>query len=398
MAISVPIRGWANTELYVYDPIPWTSSKGWTLSWKIGVSIAGTLAFLGSTDTFAFGKPEFQSGVQMGYNYGENGVGFPSWGKDPLGNSGRAGFYLTQLRLKASVDFDSTFSAVAVGNVYFADFQEVYLEKRVRNYTFTAGKFRGAGLKSATGMDEFERLTVNAPRSARVWSHHKRLHGFRDFGLQIQADYFGGNLKHRFFVHNANRENVLNDEPSFAAGPSAQAVGFDYALDWRISPYTVWGGHMGALANNQWSEFIGPEEGWKVGNWFRSNPILDASLNHQLDMGRFHMFNETQFMINRTITNPVDGRSTRSWGVTTRVKFDHTRRTDSFFQYELLDPTDGAVHADNLHMFTLGLVFRPSPEAYRDLKLTTEYVRTMESGFENTVRNDLFICQLQMLF
>jgi hypothetical protein len=367
------------------------------LSWKICVSFAGALAFLGFTESRALGKPEFQSGLLMGYTYGQNGVGFPSFGNDPLGNPGRAGFNVSQVRLKASIDFDSTFSAVAMGNLIFADPQEVYLEKRVRNYTFTAGKFRGAGLKSASGMDEFERTTVNIPLYARIWALHKKILGSRDFGLQIQADYFGGNLSHRLFFHNANGQNVFNDEPSFSAGPSAQAGGFDYAVDWRISPFTVWGAHMGARAEHEWSEFLGPEEGWKADNWFRTNPIADASLNHQLDVGRFHMFNEGLFMANRTIINP-DGGTTRTWGVSSQIRLDHTRRTGSFFRYELVDPTDGAVKADNLHMFTLGFLFRPSPEAYRDLKLTTQYVRTMESGFENTIPNDVLTCQLQMLF
>lgn len=334
----------------------------------------------------------------MGYTYGQNGVGFPSFGKDPLGNPGRAGFYVSMVRLKASIDFDSTFSAVATGNLLSADLQEVYLEKRIRNYIFTAGKFRGAGLKSASGMDEFELTTINAPRYARIWAYHKKLQGIRDMGLQVQADYFGGNLSHRLFFHNANGQNVFNDEPSYPAGPSSQAGGFDYAIDWRISPFTVWGAHMGATADHEWSEFVGPEEGWKAGNWLRTNPIVDASLNHQLDVGRFHLFNEALFMANRKIINPANGRSARSWGVSSQLRMDHTRRTGSYFRYELADPTDGAVGKDNLHLFTLGFLFRPSPEAYRDMKITTQYVRTMESGFVNSIPNDLLTCQFQMLF
>jgi hypothetical protein len=334
----------------------------------------------------------------MGYTYGENEAGFPSLAKDPLGNSGRAGFYVSQVRLRASIDFDSTFSAVAMGNLLFADLQEVYLEKRVRNYTFTAGKFRGAGLKSATGTDEFERTAMNAPRYARIWMAYKKIQGIRDFGLQVKADYFGGDLSHRLFFHNANGQNVFNDEPSYSAGLSSQAVGFDYAVDWRISPFTVWGAHMGARADHEWSEFVGPEEGWKVGNWFQTNPIIDASLNHRMDVGRFHLFNEGLIMANRTIINPANGRTTKTWGVSSQIRLDHTRRTGSFFRYELSDPTDGAVSMDNLHMFTLGFLYLPSPEAYRDMKITTQYVRAMESGFVNTIRNDVLTCQLQMLF
>lgn len=354
--------------------------------------------FVGFAEVFAIDKPVIQSGVQMGYTYGQNGAGYPSFGKDPLGNPGRGGFYLSQLRLKASVALDSTFSAVAVGNVYNADFQEVYLEKRVRNYTFTAGKFRGAGLKSASGTDEFERTAINAPRYARLWAYFNRTFNMRDFGIQAEADYFGGDVKHRFFIHNANRENVVNDEPSYPSGPTAQVSGFDYALDWRISPFTVWGGHIGAMADHEWSEFTGKEEGWRVDNWFRTNSLVDASLYHQMDVGRFHMFNEALLMSNRTIPNPVDGGATKTWGVSTLVRFDHTVRLGSFFRYEFFDVTDGAYPNDAVHMFTLGVPYRPSPAAYPGLKVTTEYVRSLEDGAVNSVQNDLFLCQLEMLF
>jgi hypothetical protein len=375
-----------------------TLSKGRNLSWKISASTAVTLMILAGTEGFAVGKPEFQGGLQMGYTYGQNGVGFPSFGKDPLGNPGRAGFYLAQLRLKATLPFDSTFRAVALGNAYGADLQEIYLEKKVRNYTFTAGKFRGAGVKSLTGEDDFERATIYAPRYARLWSYYKKLQGSRDFGVQAEVDYFGGDLRHRFFMHNANRQNIINEEPSNNAGPAAQAAGFDYALDWRFSPFTAWGGHVGALADHAWSEFLGTEEGWKVGNWFRTNPIVDGSLYHQMDMGRFHMFNEAQMLLNRELHNPVDSGATRTWGVSTMVRFEHTRRLESLFRYEFQDPTDGAIPNDNLHLITAGLIFRPSPAAFPDMKLTTEYVRTLEDGFQNTVQNDVLFSQLQMLF
>ena len=242
-----------------------TSSKGPILSRKSKALAAATLALLATSGAFALGKPEFEGGVQMGYTYGQNGTGFPSFGKDPLGNPGRGGFYLTQLRLKTTLEFDSTFKAVALGNVFFASVQEVYLEKSLRNYTFTAGLFRGPGVKSVTGLDEFERTTIFSPDYARLWSYFKRIPTGRDFGVQVEADYFGGDLKHRFFFHNGNGQNILNSDPSYNVGPPAQAVGFDYGLDWRVSPFTVWGGHAGVMADHEWSEFIGKEEGWKVG-------------------------------------------------------------------------------------------------------------------------------------
>ncbi|MEO6098051.1 MAG: hypothetical protein ABIW76_21275 [Fibrobacteria bacterium] len=353
---------------------------------------------LGATPGFSTGQPEFQSGVQMGYTYGQNGAGFPSFGKDPLGNPGRAGFYLAQLRLKAKVAFDSTFSAVAVSNIYNADVQEAYLEKRVRNYTFRAGKIRGAGLKSGSGTDEFERIAVNAPRYARFWAAYKRILGLRDFGIQAQGDHFGGKLSQRLFFHNANWQNVINDEPSFFSGNPAQAAGIDYSVDWRISEFTAWGASVGGLADHQWSEFIGDEEGWKVGNWLRSNPIVDASLNHQMDVGRFHLFDEGMLLYNRQIINPVDSGSSKMWGVSSLVRFDLTPRTVPFFRYEFFDPTDGAGGLDNLNMFTLGVIFRPNPVAYPGLKLTTQYLRSLEDGAVNSIPNDLLISQLEMVF
>lgn len=357
-----------------------------------------SFAIFGVLQAAAIEKPEFQAGLMTGYSYGQNGLPWPSLLEDPLGNQGRGGFYVSQLRLKGTVAFDSTFSAVAVGNLYFADVQEVYLEKRVRNYTFTAGKFRGAGLKSGPGTDEFDRTAVNAPRYANVWGFYKRNLNFRDFGIQAEADYFGGNVRHRLYIHNANRENVINPEPSDQVGPVTQALGLDYALDWRISPFTEWGGHIGALANREWGEFAGRHEGWQVGYWFKTNPLVDASLNHQLDVGRLHLFNEAMLMYNREIPNPVDSAATKTWGVSSLVRFDHSARVASFFRYEFFDWTDGAFADDGRHLFTLGGIFHPSPARYPGLRITGEYVRVLEEGGENLASNDLLLCQLQMLY
>jgi hypothetical protein len=368
------------------------------LTRKIGVSIAGSLTLLCATLGFSTGVPRFEGGVQMGYTYGQNGVGFPSFGKNPLGNPGRAGFYLSQLRLKSTIDFDSSFSGVAVGNIYTADIGEVYLEKRFRNYTFRAGKFRGAGLKSGSGTDEFERVTINAPRYARLWSYFKRVPGNRDFGIEAQGLYLGGDLKQRLFFHNANRENVFNEEPSTLVGPVAQATGFDYAIDWRISPFSVWGATLGALAGHEWDEFIGKADVWRVDQWMRTNPVVDGSVNHQMDVGRFHLFNEGMVLIDRTTPNPADGGNTKFWGVSSMIRFDATRLTTPFVRYEFCDPSDGAFGPDNLHIFTFGAAVHPSPASHPGLKVTTQYVRSYEEGLTNSLPNDLFISQLEMVF
>jgi len=358
----------------------------------------GCLAILGVSSASGFEKIGFQGGTLMGYNYGQNGVGWPSFGRDPLGNPGRGGFYISQLRLQARIDFDSTFAGVATGNLLYADPQELYLEKRWGEYRVKAGKFRGAGLKSATGADEFQRTTVNPPRYARVWNHYKRLLNFRDFGIQVERDFLRGDLRNRFFVHNANGENVFNDEPSYPAGQNTQVLGLDYGLDWRISPYTVWGGHIGAVADREWDDFIGEHEGWKAGYWFKSNAVVDASLNHQLDMGRLHIFNEALIMLLRDLPNPSDSGATKNWGVSSLVRFEHSERWGSYFRYEFFDHTDGIYADDALHMFTLGAAWRPSPAAYPGLRVSTQYVRSYEEGFENTIPNDLFHCEMRMVF
>jgi hypothetical protein len=233
---------------------------------------------------------------------------------------------------------------------------------------------------------------------ANVWGYYSRTISFRDYGVQAEADFAGGDIKHRLFIHNTNRQNVINPEPSEGAGAPTQALGFDYALDWRVSPFTAWGGHLGALANRQWDEFVGSHEGWQVGYWFKSNPLVDASLNHQMDLGRFHMFNEALLMYNRDIPNPVDSGATKTWGVSSMVRFDQTRKAGWFFRYEFFDHTDGAYPDDAKQLFTLGSAYRPAPESYPGLRVTTEYVRVLEEGGRNTFSNDLFLCQLQMLY
>jgi hypothetical protein len=333
----------------------------------------------------------------MGYTLGQNGFPWPG-AKQPLLNNNRAGFYLNQLRLSSRLDFDSTFHGVAIGNLAALDLQEAYLQKRWGEWTVRAGKFRGAGLKTATGQDEFERSAVNAPRYARYWGNLKRTLGFRDYGVEVERGFLGGDLRNRVFIHNANGENVVNDEPSFASGKATQVLGFDYALDWRVSPYTVWGGHIGALADRSWDEFTGNGEGWEVQHWFGSNAVADMSLNHQMDLGRLHMANEALVMFLRNQPKPRTGDATKCWGLSSQIRFEHSERWASLFQYEFFDPSDGLIASDALHVATLGAIWRPAPAAYAGMKLTMEYVRGFEEGLENTYANDLLLCQFQMAF
>lgn len=344
------------------------------------------------------GRFSFNGGTLMGYTDGMNGFPWPSLLKDPLHNNNRAGFYISQARLAGSYAFDSSFGITGIFNAIFLDPQEIYLTKRWGDYAVRAGKFRGAGLKSATGEDEFDRNLVNAPNYARLWEYYARTFNGRDFGIEVERDFRGGRIRNRFEVRNANGENVFNAEPSVPAGNATQVLGFDYALDWRISPYTVWGGHIGALANRGWDEFAGNHEGWKAQYWFKSNAMADGSLNHSLDLGRFHMFNEAVLMYLRDLPNPYDSRATQAWGASSLVRFDHTPKWSSVFRYEMDDPSDGFYSNDGLYAFTLGAIFHPAPADYPGMKFTTEYVRTYEENILNSVANDLFYCQFQMAF
>jgi hypothetical protein len=334
----------------------------------------------------------------MGYTDGMNGAPWPALFKDPLRNNNRAGFYISQARLAANLAFDSTFSGTLVWNAMFMDPQDVYLTKKSGDYVIRAGKFRGAGLKSMTGVDEFARDLVNAPRYARLWAGYARTLNGRDFGIEIERDARGGGIRNRLFIRNANGENVFNDEPSFTAGKPTQVLGFDYALDWRISPYTVWGAHIGMLADRQWDQFVGNHDGWEAQYWFKSNSVADGSLNHSLDVGRFHMSNEALLMYLRDYPHPLDSTATQLWGLSSQIRFDHTDRWRSVFRYEFDDPSDGFNGKDALHSFSLAAVFRPSPAEYPGMRFTTEYVRTYEETLLNTYPNDLFYVQFQMVY
>lgn len=345
----------------------------------------------------AMEKPAFDGGVIMGYTLGQNGQGWPQPWSDPLNNDNRGGFYLYQTRLNASLPFDSTFRARIGGNLIMLEVTEAYLEKDCGDWRFKAGKFRGAGLRSASGTDEFEQPLVNRPRYARHWNWYKKLHNFRDFGVQAERTWFG-RWENRFFLHNANRENVFNDEPSFPAGQATQALGFDYAFDVKVSPYSTVGGHVGVLADREWDEFIGPHEAWEAGYWFKTNPIADASLNHRMVFPRFTLENEVLALQNRNLRSGADSSAMLTWGLSTLARFDHWRKWSPFLGYEFTDHSDGLYPNDALHMIKLGTLFRPSPERYPGLKVTGEYVRAYEEGVRNLVGNDLLYAKLQMVF
>ena len=60
------------------------------------------------------------------------------------------------------------------------------------------------------------------------------------------------------------------------------------------------------------------------------------------------------------------------------------------------DLTDGFIPDDALHVNTIGFVWSPSPNIYKGLKTTTEYIRPYEEGFENLSANDIFSIELQL--
>lgn len=346
----------------------------------------------------ALDKVEWSGGAQLGYNLGQNGQGWPKLWQDPLANQNRGGFYIRQLRVRALLPFDSTFSAVFVANALFADVQEAYLQKRWGAYTFTAGKFRGAGLRSGTGTDEFEQLAVRRPFYTLLWANYTNLLDFRDYGVQGERSFLDGRLQAKLFFHNANGEDLMVDEPSFGSGRTTQALGLDYEMDYRVSPFTLIGGHAGALGDREWSEYLGSHGFWRADYWFKTNPVADLSAFHQMDFTRFHMLNEAMLLYDRRVLVAPDSTALKVWGVSTMARFDTGRRWSPFFRYEFTDPTDGLNADDALHIVTLGTVFRPSPENYPNLKLTGEYVRTLEQGGLNTIGNDVLFVQTQMTF
>ncbi len=341
-------------------------------------------------------SPEWSAGLIMGYNLGQNGMSWPAL-EAPLNNNNRGGFYVSQTRLQSVVHFDSTFMAMAVGNAIMLDLQEVFLQKTWGDWRLKAGKFRGAGLKSGSGTDEFDLTAARRPLYTRFWAHYKRTLNFRDFGIQGERDFFSGRMRNRLFFHNANGQNVINDEPSYYAAPPTQVLGLDYAMDVLVSPYTTVGGHIGALASREWDEFIGAHDFWEAQYWFKTNPLVDASFYHHMTFPRFHMENEALIMQNRTLRDAED-KAMMTWGVSTLSRFDYFRRWSPYFAYEFTDHSDGLYNDDAVHMIKLGTRFRPSPEKYAGMRFTGEYARALEENGSNPIANDGFYLQFQMVF
>jgi hypothetical protein len=352
--------------------------------------LAGAASFASAQE-----KPRWTGGVQGGYNLGQNGQGWPQPWKDPLQNNNRGGFYIRQMRAQGDFPFDSTFSARLVANVIFADVQEAFIRKEWGPWAVVAGKFRGAGLKSGGGTDDFEMATVNHPVYANFWAFNKQSMAFRDFGVQGERSFFGGRWENKLWFHNANGENVLNGEPSGPAGKATQALGIDYETGVRVSPFSVVGGHIGARADREWGEFVGPEDFWRADYWFKTNALVDGSVYHQMDYPRFHLLTEVMALENRRVT-ARDSSYLRTWGASAFARYDWTRFSP-FFRYEFIDPTNGYNLDDNMHVVTVGTLFRPAPEAYPGLRITGEYVRTFEEDLKNVFPNDILYVQMQLV-
>jgi hypothetical protein len=342
--------------------------------------------------------PQIDGGLQMGYSLGQNGQGWPQPLKKPLNNLNRGGFYISQARLNLTLPLDSSFKAVGKFNAIYLDMQELYLEKAWQEWTFTLGKFRGAGLHSGVGQDEFEAATVRQPYYSRYWSGDKRLFNFRDVGIQAERRHFGGQFTHRLFIHNSTGQSYIGEEPSYVQSAPLQALGFDYAWDLHLPDSNTIGGHLGALADREWDEFLGSHDFWEAGYWFKTNPIVDGSFYHDLQGKTWTWKNEMLVRYNRRWRNPWDEKASQAWAVMTQFQKSHTPRFQSVWRYEFFDPTDGLSYKDNLHLVTAGLRFKPSPTRQPGFSVLGEYVLVREEGFKNTVGNDMLYLQTQVVF
>ncbi len=341
---------------------------------------------------------DWEAGALMGYSYGQNGSGWPDTWKDPLANQNRGGFFIRDLRVEGRAAFDSTFGGTFSANVLFADMREAYFDKTWKGYTFTFGKFRGAGLHSGEAIDEYESTTVYRPYYAQLWQNTKRLHNFRDYGVQVARTNTGGNLNYRLFFHNANWQNIINTQPNTESGFMTQALGLDFALDWTVSSRNTLGGHLGALANREYQEFFGSHGWWNAPYWLKANPLVDASFYHMFTHGRVQIFSETMALVNRNEPVPPRNIDRITWGLSSRFSYEHHGRFQSFFRYEFTDPTNGADPDDALHLFTLGSRFRPAPVSHAGLSAVLEYAHIREEGLENWEHNDTFILELRHTF
>jgi hypothetical protein len=343
-------------------------------------------------------EPRFSGGVQMGYHMGMNGNGWPNPVTQPLNNATRSGFYLAMARLQADVQIDRGLTATAKFNVVYLDLQELYFEKVWRNYTFTAGKFRGAGLRSSASFDELEALTIEAPFVSRLYSADHRLFNHRDVGVQVAHNPYAGVFSHRLFVHNSSGNSGRGSEPSWYQGAPLQALGFTYAWDWRLPEGNQVGGHLGAMADREWDEFLGPRQFWEVTYWFKTNPMVDASIYHELKTGTWTWNTEMMVRSNRRVRNAADSSASQLWGAFTEVHKKHSPRFTSIYRYEYLDPSNGTNPEDNLHLLTAGLRWKPSHARQPNWAVTGQYVLVREQEFENRVGNDIWYLQNQWTF
>lgn len=343
-------------------------------------------------------EPRFSGGVQMGYHMGMNGIGWPDPLKTPLNNSTRSGFYIAMARLQADMILDTGLTVTAKFNAFYLDMQELYFEKVWRNYTFTAGKFRGAGLRSSSTYDELESKTIEAPYFTRIYSAEHRLFNHRDVGVQVEHNPYAGPFTHRLFVHNSSLNPVRGGEPSWFQGAPLQALGFTYAWDWRLPAGNQVGGHLGAMADREWDEFVGPHDFWKATYWFKTNPMVDASFYHELKTGTWTWNSEMMVRANRRIRNASDSSASQAWGIYTEAHKQHSPRFTSVYRYEFFDPSDGTYADDNLHLLTAGLRWKPSHVRLPNWVVTGQYVLVREQEFENRVSNDIWYLQNQWTF
>jgi|GEM_PF-3080042 len=342
--------------------------------------------------------PKLSGGLQMGYALGQNGQGWPKPWVDPLTNLNRGGFYIDQVRLNAELPLDSSFAAFAKFNFIKLDVPEVYVRKEWKRWIFTAGKFRGAGLHSAVSQDEFEIPTVLKPFYSRNWQAQSRRFDSRDLGIQVETSHFGEKFKHRLFAHNANFQTFRGEEPSYYQGEATQVLGFDYAWDLQLPDSNAIGGHVGALADHEWDEFLGPHDFWEATYWFKANPLVSGSFYHELRGDSWQWTSEMLLRANRRLRNDVDSSASQAWGVMTQFSKRHSPRYQSVWRYEFYDPSDGYYPDDNLHLVTAGLNYWPSPFRLPQVKFLAEYVRVMEQDFVNTAGNDILYLQTQMTF
>jgi hypothetical protein len=315
----------------------------------------------------------------------------------PLNNENRGGFYISDFRLRSDWNLGHGLTLHAQGNLMTLDFQEAYLEGQKGTWTLRLGKFRGAGLKSMVGFDEYDQPTVTPQYYAGLWAGINRIFGRRDFGLQIEKSHADGQFQHRFFAHNASWQNPAPYTPNYALGAPAQVVGFHYAWDWTVGRGHGLGGHLGGRANQAWDEFIGEHEFWEAAYWFKTNAVVDGSMYHLYEGNGIKLMTEAMLLSNRNARNPVDSTFEITWGGSFLVSKRLNSWWEPYGRYELTDPTDGRNNNDALHLFTMGTLLRMGSN-FPNWLWKMEAVRIQEEGFVNSYGNDLISLQLQGTF